>query len=105
MSVYIRNLKSDQIISSDRKVIEADQASDPKLSNIQKRVELDNPTVSWRKLSGERKFVMKRGLIYQQFTLRGKTTSQLVAPSSLTDKVMTLAHEPHGRSFRHSKDN
>ena len=36
---------------------------------------------------------MKKGLIYRQFTLRGKTTSQLVVPSSLTDKVMTLAHE------------
>ena len=29
-----------QIISSDRKAIESDQASDPKLSNIPKRVEL-----------------------------------------------------------------
>ena len=36
---------------------------------------------------------MKKGLIYWQFTLRGKTTSQLVVPSSLTNKVMTLAHE------------
>ena len=36
---------------------------------------------------------MKKGLIYRQFTLRGKTTSQLVVPSSLTDKGMTLAHE------------
>ena len=32
-------------------------------------------------------------VIYRQFTLRGKTTSQLVVPSSLTDRVMTLAHE------------
>ena len=36
---------------------------------------------------------MKKGLIYRQFTLPGKTTSQLVVPSSLTNKVMTLAHE------------
>ena len=36
---------------------------------------------------------MKNGLIYRQFTLRVKTISQLVVPSSLTDKVMTLAHE------------
>ena len=36
---------------------------------------------------------MKKGLIYWQFTLCGKTTSQLVVPSSLTNKVMTLAHE------------
>ena len=42
---------------------------------------------------GETKFIMKKGLIYRQFTLRGKTTSQLVVPSSLTDRVMTLAHE------------
>ena len=36
---------------------------------------------------------MKKGLIYRQFNMRGKTTSQLVVPSSLTDKVMTLVHE------------
>ena len=36
---------------------------------------------------------MKKGLIYRQFTLPGKTTWQLVVPSSLTNKVMTLAHE------------
>ena len=42
---------------------------------------------------GETKFIMKKGLIYRQFTLHGKATSQLVVPSSLTDKVMTLAHE------------
>ena len=33
--------------------------------------------------------MMKKGLIYRQFTLRGKTSSQLVVPSSLTEKVMT----------------
>ena len=42
---------------------------------------------------GETKFIMKKGLIYRQFTLRGKTTSQLFVPSSLTNRVMTLAHE------------
>ena len=36
---------------------------------------------------------MKKGLIYRQFTLRGKTTSQLVVPSSFTKKVMALANE------------
>ena len=36
---------------------------------------------------------MKKGLINRQFTLHGKTTLQLVVPSSLTDKVITLAHE------------
>ena len=40
----------------------------------------------------ETKFIMKKGLIYRQF-LHGKTTSQLVVPWSLTDRVMTLAHE------------
>ena len=42
---------------------------------------------------GETKFLMKKGLIYRQFTLCGKITSQLVVPSSLTNKVMTFAHE------------
>ena len=83
----------DQIINSDRNAIELDQASDPKLSNIRKRVELGNVTVSRGIHRGETKFIMKKGLIYRQFTLRGKTTSQLVVPSSLTDRVMTLAHE------------
>ena len=41
----------------------------------------------------ETKFIMKKGLIYPQFILRGKTTLQLVVPFSLTNKVMTLAHE------------
>ena len=49
--------------------------------------------MSWGIHRGETKFIMKKGLIYPQFTLRGKTTSQLVVPSSLTDRVMTLAHE------------
>ena len=49
--------------------------------------------MSWGIHRGETKFIMKKGLIYRQFTLRGKTTSQLVVPSSLTAKVMTLAHE------------
>ena len=83
----------DQIIISDRNAIELDQASDPKLSNIRKRVELGNMTVSRGIHRSETKFIMKKGLIYRQFTLRGKTTSQLVVPSSLTDRVMTLAHE------------
>ena len=83
----------DQIINSDRNAIELDQAADPKLSNIRKRVELGNVTVSRGIHRGETKFIMKKGLIYRQFTLHGKTTSQLVVPSSLTDRVMTLAHE------------
>ena len=83
----------DQIINSDRNAIELDQASDPKLLNIWKRVELGNVTMSRGIQRGETKFIMKKGLIYRQFTLRGKTTSQLVVPSSLTDRVLTLAHE------------
>ena len=43
----IRKIKvPDQIISSDREMIEADKVTDPKLSNIWKRVELGNVTVS-----------------------------------------------------------
>ena len=91
--VYKKLKVPDQIIRSDRKAIESDQASDPKLLNIRKRVELGNVTVSRGIHRGETKFIMKKGLIYQQFILCGKTTSQLVVPSSLTDKVMPLAHE------------
>ena len=57
--VYKKLKVQDQIISSDRKVIEADQASDPKLLNIWKQVELGNVTVSRGILRGETKFVMK----------------------------------------------
>ena len=91
--VYKKLKVPDQIISSDRKAIKSDQASDPKLSNIGKRVELGNITVSQGIHRGETKFIIKKGLIYRQFTLRGKTTLQLVLPSSLTDRVMNLAHE------------
>ena len=42
--VYKKLKVPDQIISSDRKEIKSDQASDPKLSNIRKRVELGNVT-------------------------------------------------------------
>ena len=73
-------------------MIERGQASDSKLSNILKRLELGNITLS-RGIHQETEFVMKKGLIYRQFTLRGKTTSQLVVRSSLTNKVMALAHE------------
>ena len=44
--VYKKLKVPDQIISSDRKAIKSDQASDPKLSNIRKRVQLGNVTVS-----------------------------------------------------------
>ena len=86
-------------------MIESDQASDPKLSNIQKQVELGNVTVSRGIHRGESKFIKEKGLIYRQFTLHCKSTTQLVVPSCLTDKVTTLAHEiTHGRSLRHYKD-
>ena len=91
--VYKQLKVPDQIISSDRKAIESVQASDPELSNIRKQVELGNVTVSHGIHRGETQLIMKKGLIYRQFTLPGKTTSQLVVPSSLTNKVMTLAHE------------
>ena len=91
--VYKKLKVPDQIISSDRKAIESDQASDPKLSNIRKRVQLGNVTVSRGIHQEETKFIMKKGLICRQFTLGSKTFSQLVVPSSLTNKVMTLDHE------------
>ena len=80
--VYNKLTVPDQIISSDRNAIESDQASDQKLSNIRKRVELGNVTVILGIHQGETKFIMKKGLIFRQFTLRGKTTFQLVVPSN-----------------------
>ena len=59
--IYKKLKVPDQIISSDRKAIESDQASDPKLSNIRKREELGNVTVSWGIHRGETKFIMKKG--------------------------------------------
>ena len=56
--VYKKLKVPDQIISSDRKAIESDQASDPKLSNIRKRVELGNVTVSRRIPQGEMRFIL-----------------------------------------------
>ena len=66
--------------------------SDLKLSNNRKGVELGNGTISQGIDQGETNFVMNKGLVYRQFTLRGKTTSQSVVPSSLTKKIETLAH-------------
>ena len=43
--VYKKLKVPDQIISSDRNAIKLDQASDPKLSNIWKRVEF--PSIGW----------------------------------------------------------
>ena len=56
--VYKKLKVPDQIISSDRKAIESDQASDPKLSNIRKQVELGNVTVSRRIPKGEMRFIL-----------------------------------------------
>ena len=72
----------DQIVRSDRKAIESDQASELKLLNIRNRVELGNVTVSRGIHRRETKFIMKKGLIYPQFILRCKTTLQYVVPSS-----------------------
>ena len=90
--VYKKLKVPDQIIRGDRKLLEADQTSDLKLSNIRKGVELGNGTISQGIHQGETNFVMKKGLIYRQFTLRGKTTSQSIVPSSLTKTIKTLAH-------------
>ena len=91
--VYKKLKVPDQTISGDRKLLETDQTLHPNLSNIRKQVELGNVTIKRGIYRVETKFMMKKGLINRQFTLRGKTTLQLVVPSSLTKKVMALAHE------------
>ena len=42
---------------------------------------------------GETKFVLKKDLMYRQFTKGNKLSLQLVIPESFREKVLRLAHE------------
>ena len=42
---------------------------------------------------GETKFLLKKGLLYRQFTNGNKVTLQLVTPEGFREKVLSLAHE------------
>ena len=83
----------DQIISKDKEAFKQAQDSDPKLNDIRQRVESGSITVSCVLNRGETKFVLKKDLIYRQFTKGNKLTLQLVIPESFREKLLRLAHE------------
>ena len=83
----------DQIISKDKEAIKQAQDGGPKLNGIRQRVESGSVTVSRGLNRGETRFVLKRDLMYRQFTKGSKLTLQLVIPESFREKVLRLAHE------------
>ena len=83
----------EQIISKDKEAFKQAQDSDPKLNGIRQRVESGRVTVSRGLNRGETKFVLKKDLMYRQFTKGNKLTLQLVIPESFREKVLRLAHE------------
>ena len=83
----------DQIISKDKEAFKQAQDSDPKLNGIRQRDESGSVTVSRGLNRGETKFVLKKDLMYRQFTKGNKLTLQLVIPESFREKVLRLAHE------------
>ena len=83
----------DQIISKDKGAFKQAQDSDPKLNGIRQRVESGSVTVSRGLNRGETKFVLKKDLMYRQFTKGNKLTLQFVIPESFREKVLRLAHE------------
>ena len=50
-------------------------------------------TVSRGLNRGDTKFVLKKYVMYRQFTKGNKLTLQLVIPESFREKVLRLAHE------------
>ena len=64
------------------------QDSDPKLNGIRQRVKSGSVTVSRGLNRGETKFVLKKALMYRQFTNGNKLTLQLVIPESFREKVL-----------------
>ena len=83
----------EQIISKDKEAFKQAQDSDPKLNGIRQRVESGRVTFSRGLNRGETKFVLKKDLMYRQFTKGNKLTLQLVIPESFREKVLRLAHE------------
>ena len=67
----------EQIISKDKEAFKRAQDSDPKLNGIRQRVESGRITVSRGLNRGETKFVLKKDLMYRQFTKGNKLTLQL----------------------------
>ena len=83
----------EQIISKDKEAFKQAQDSDPKLNGIRQRSESGRVTVSRGLNRGETKFVLKKDLMYRQFTKENKLTLQLVISESFREKVLRLAHE------------
>ena len=79
--------------SKDKEAFKQAQDSDPKLNGIRQRVESGSITTSRGLNRGETKFVLKKDLMYTQFTKGNKLTLQLVIPESFREKVLRLAHE------------
>ena len=57
------------------------------------KVEFGSVTVSRGLNRGETKFILKKDLMYRQFTKGNKLTLQLVIPESFREKFLRLAHE------------
>ena len=55
------------------------QDSDPQLNGIRQRVESDSVTVGRGLIRGETKFVLKKDLMYRQFTKGNKLTFNLLS--------------------------
>ena len=83
----------EQIIRKDKAAFKQAQDSDPKLNGIRQRVESGRVTVSRGLNRGETKFVLKKDLMYRQFTKGNRLSLQLVIPESFREKVLRLAHE------------
>ena len=91
--VYRKLSVPEQIISKNKEAFKQAQDSDPKLNGIRQRVKSGSVTVSRGLNRGETKFVLKKDLMYRQFTKGNKLTLQLVIPESFHEKVLRLAHE------------
>ena len=88
---YMKLNVPDQI-SRDKEAFKQAQDSDLKLNGIRQRVESGSVTVSRGLNRGETKFVLKKDLMYRQFTKGNKLTLQLVIPESFREEVLRSAH-------------
>ena len=76
---YRKLIVLDQIISKNKEAFKQAQDSDPKLNGIRQRVESDSVTVSRGLNRGETKFVLKKDLMYRQFTKGNKGLCNLLS--------------------------
>ena len=83
----------DKFIRQNRQELLVKQGSDVKFKDIRRRVESDSVTLSPGFSSGETKFIRRNGLIHRHSKKNAKVSLQLVVPSSMTHRVMNLAHE------------